>query len=465
MRDLMNHGGRYWAYIGFHALMGVLLKVAPSMVGIYFLVFIVFAVFNVFMTADRDDRAAAYALYVIGFEILYRMSGFIVFYELGKYGAIMILLMGTIMGKRSFRAPVFILLLLLLIPAIFLTHSSDSERIREMVLFNLSGPLTLVFSGFYFYNKPMTKAAILGILRFAFLPAFAMIIGLSLRAGLDTLHFTSVQSNPEASGGFAANQVSTILGWFILIPVFFALQGVKLTPWRVLDYVMIVFLFLRGLLTFSRGGILSMLAALSLGFIYLYFRSYDFRLQIRRIGSYVLLGVGLLVITAFWANSLTNNYLLFRYQGKSTSEVLTGIERQDKSYLSGREYIMLGDLKAFIQYPILGTGYGMAMEFHKREFGHAAAAHTEYSRLLAEQGVLGLLFILLAYVYLPIYFFRQRRFTMQRTFFLVFFLVSFFTMFHAAMRLAMPGIVMGFSFFLMVPTSRSFVQPKNDKQR
>ena len=293
----------------------------------------------------------------------------------------------------------------------------------------------------------------MSVLRFAFLPAFAMIVGLSLRSGLETLQFISVQSNPTAAGGFAANQVSTILGWFILIPIFFVLQGEKLTPYRLLDYFMIGFLFLRGLLTLSRGGIMSMLAALILGFAYLYFNSHEFRGQMKKITPYIVVGVLVLIFTAIWANSLSNNFLLYRYQGKSTTEVLTGVERPDKSYLSGREQIMMGDIKAFMEYPILGTGYGMAMEFHLKEFGHAAAAHTEYSRLLAEQGMLGLLFILVAYIYLPINYFKKNRYAMQRTFFLVFFFLSFFTMFHAAMRLAMPGVIMGFSFFMMVPSS------------
>ena len=462
MEKLSQRTTLFVVLIAFHALLGILLKVAPSLVGQMFVVFIVYAIVNVFVTGDKGDRAAAYALYVVGFEILYRMSGYVLMYEMGKYGAIAILLMGTIMGKRVVFSPIFVLLLCLLIPAVFLASDRDPERIREMVLFNMSGPLTLVFSGFYFYKRPLTKTRIFDILRFAFLPAFTMIIGLSLRAGLDTLHFTSVQSNPEAAGGFAANQVSTILGWFILLPVFFALQGEKLTPWRVLDYVMIGFLFLRGLLTFSRGGIISMLAALLFGFLYLYFRSHDFRFQMKRIAPYMVAGIVILFITAIWANSLTNNYLLYRYQGKSTSEVLTGIERPGKSYLSGREQIMLGDIKAFMEYPVLGTGYGMAMEYHRKEFGHAAAAHTEYSRLLAEQGIVGLLFILLAYIYLPFYHFRHNRYTMQRTFFLVFFMVSFFTMFHAAMRLAMPGVVMGFSFFLMIPSESPLAKVKDD---
>jgi O-antigen ligase len=86
---------------------------------------------------------------------------------------------------------------------------------------------------------------------------------------------------------------------------------------------------------------------------------------------------------------------------------------------------MLGDMKAFAEYPFLGTGYGMALDFHMREFGHAAAAHTEYSRLLAEQGLMGLFFILVSYIILPIRHFRRYRNHQQKAWFLIFFAISF----------------------------------------
>ena len=140
MRDLLDQKGIFWLLILLHVILGFLLKYAPSVVGIYFVCFIAFAILNVFVTGDRGDRAASFVLYVIGFEILYRMSDFIVFYEMGKYGAIAILLVGSIIGKRVYFAPVLLLLLVILIPSIFLTYDSDPERIREMVLFNLSGP-------------------------------------------------------------------------------------------------------------------------------------------------------------------------------------------------------------------------------------------------------------------------------------------------------------------------------------
>jgi O-antigen ligase len=442
----------YWLLIGFHLLLGIMMKVAPAIVGYYFVAFIPLAVILVVITGDRNHLAGYFALYVVGFELLYRMSGSVLFYEMGKYSAIVILVVGIVMNRNRGIHPIFLLMIGLLIPAIFLSSDPEPGRAREMVMFNMSGPLSLVASAIYFFRRPIQKDDLLNILRFAFLPAFTLVVGISLVASLDTLQFTSVQSNPTAAGGFAANQVSTIFGWLLLISIFFPLQGQRLTPLRGLDYFMIGILFLRGLLTLSRGGMMSALVALIIGLGYLYFKSHTFRAQLSKLSPYIMGGVFVLIITAVIANSLSNNFLLYRYQGKSTSEVLTGEAKQGKSYLSGRENIMLGDMKAFAEYPFLGTGYGMALDFHMREFGHAAAAHTEYSRLLAEQGLMGLFFILVSYIILPIRHFRRYRNHQQKAWFLIFFAISFFTMWHAAMRLAMPGVVMGFSYFLlMVP--------------
>ncbi|MFT3739985.1 MAG: O-antigen ligase family protein [Breznakibacter sp.] len=462
MGFLFRRPSLYWLLIGVHLLLGMLMKFAPVVVGYYFVGIVVLSLLIVVVTGDKDYMAGYFALYVVGFELMYRMSGSFLFYEMGKYSAIAILFTGILIRKGKGLHPLFLLLLGLLIPAIFLASDPEPGRAREMVMFNMSGPLSLLFSAAYFFRKPITKEQLLDLLRFVFLPAFTLVVGISLVASLDTLVFTSVQSNPLAAGGFAANQVSTIFGWFILIAVFFALQGFKLTPLRGLDYAMIGLLFLRGLLTLSRGGILSMLTAILIGLGYLFLKSHTFRTQLNRMKPYILGSLVVLIITVWVANSLSNNFLLYRYQGKSTSEVLTGEHKDGKSYLSGRENIMLGDLKAFADYPMFGTGYGMAMMYHYREFGHAAAAHTEYSRLLAEQGLMGLLFILIAYLIMPIRHFLRYGNLLQRSWFLVFFFIGFFTMFHAAMRLAMPGVVMGFAYLMLVPDA-SVVHRKNEE--
>jgi O-antigen ligase len=151
---------------------------------------------------------------------------------------------------------------------------------------------------------------------------------------------------------------------------------------------------------------------------------------------------------------MTNNFLLYRYQGLSTTEAITGVRTGNTSILTGRDEIMKADFRAFLEHPGFGVGYGMAEKYRIRYYGHAAAAHTEFARLLSEHGVLGLLFMLVGMIGLPLYFFFTEKHPLSRCFFIAFYLLSMFTMFHAAMRLALPGVLFGAAFMRFLPNKK-----------
>jgi hypothetical protein len=58
----------------------------------------------------------------------------------------------------------------------------------------------------------------------------------------------------------------------------------------------------------------------------------------------------------------------------------------------------MADLQIWFENPVLGVGPGGAYRVRQSLFGHHTAAHTEFSRLLAEHGILGFLAILLLLV-------------------------------------------------------------------
>ena len=68
-------------------------------------------------------------------------------------------------------------------------------------------------------------------------------------------------------------------------------------------------------------------------------------------------------------------------------------ERFSSTDTSNRTEIASGDLKLFEEEPLFGVGVGLAK--YERDFAVEAAPHTEYSRLLAEHGVFGLVAIIL----------------------------------------------------------------------
>ena len=64
---------------------------------------------------------------------------------------------------------------------------------------------------------------------------------------------------------------------------------------------------------------------------------------------------------------------------------------------TGREDIARADLEVWFDNPVLGVGPGVAKEYRAATFGRAAAAHTEFTRLLAEHGILGLVALIILY--------------------------------------------------------------------
>jgi hypothetical protein len=66
------------------------------------------------------------------------------------------------------------------------------------------------------------------------------------------------------------------------------------------------------------------------------------------------------------------------------------VQRFKDQGLTGRDTIAAAELQLFLQKPVLGNGVGMSM-YSRSAMSHeeAPAAHTEYTRLLAEHGLLG----------------------------------------------------------------------------
>lgn len=446
MPDLRNRNTLLLFTI-FHILVGASGHYASGVPGYFYLLVTCFFIFDILRTRDQNYRAGYYALYIMGFEIVYRISGANIAWEAGKYFSVIVLLTGLIAGKHKKFPWVFALLGMLLIPSMFLASDPEPGRTRELIVFNFTGPFLLVLSGIYFMGRKAQWTHFVNGFRLAFLPAVSLVVLISLNSGLGDLEFNSIVSNERASGGFGANQVSTLLGWFLLLAFLFRLEGVRLTPYVWGDWAMIVILLIRGLVTMSRGGMMAAGISLMVGIAVLLFGERSFRQKARKMTPYILVAILFLGGVIWYTNRLTNNFLLYRYQGLSTEEVMTGRASNDHGYLTGRDDIMAGDIAAFKRYPVFGVGYGMAAKWHAIYYGVEQPAHTEYTRLLSENGLLGLIFLVIAFIALPVRYFFLYPSARIRYFFLALLLVSMLTMFHAAMRLALPSILYGAAFF------------------
>ena len=109
----------------------------------------------------------------------------------------------------------------------------------------------------------------------------------------------------------------------------------------------------------------------------------------------ILKGIGLLIvalITWYSIVSITDGVLSQRYGLGQTS-----FGEKFILDLTGRALIYEIDLNIFFDHILTGVGPGQAKDLRQvYGYGKRVAAHTEYSRMLAEHGILGLfsLFIL-----------------------------------------------------------------------
>jgi uncharacterized membrane protein len=210
MIELINTKKGQIVLILIHVVLGVAVKYAESIAAYAYVLFFAAFAYDVILTRDRHSRAGFYCIYIMGMEMIYRIVGAPFSWELGKYLSILILIIGALSGNRKYVAWNFIFLLILLIPGLILAQNQDPVALRKQIMFNISGPLSLVFSGIYFYARPIKETDFVNQIKFSFLPAITTCIALSLVASVAEIEFKSLQSNTAATGGFAANQVSSM---------------------------------------------------------------------------------------------------------------------------------------------------------------------------------------------------------------------------------------------------------------
>lgn len=244
------------------------------------------------------------------------------------------------------------------------------------------------------------------------------------------------QSNFQASAGFGPNQISIMMGLGILLIGASLYYKKSITGFIAGDVVLLLIFIVRGLVTFSRGGMIGGVVALILlvGFNIFFGRKI---LSVSKMVIYTLVGLVFFFLTWRYVNDVSENRLQYRYQGINFR---TG---QQKDITSGRLLILGHELELFRQNPILGIGPGMVREVAIRGKGFANT-HSEYSRTLAEHGIFGIVALLILLFY-PVKRILSQPQEMYPILFPILFIV-FFTMFHSAMRLAMPGFLYGLVF-------------------
>ena len=370
------------------------------------------------------ENIAYAAAYVTGAEVLWRVTEARVFHEVGKYALIMILGVGLLrMGGRERMALPLAYLAVLLPSAVLTLDHYGLAGSREELSFNLSGPAALAVSVLFFSRFRAGWPTVIRLLWAMVVPiaGIAAVAAFSTASARDLVF--SGSSNFVTSGGFGPNQVSAVLGLGALLALVLAV-GEQALDRRLLALALAVWMLVQSVLTFSRGGLLNVVIALLLAGVY------SLR-EPRRVAGLI---VPVLAVTVF------SGLVVYPRMVQLTNGVLE--TRFTDFTLDERGALVRQDLRAFREHPLFGVGPGVGKVYRQLPDGRTVSAHTEFTRLLAEHGVGGIVAIgLLLAMVLAAYRRAGRRLTKAWVLVLASWALSEMT--HGGMRVAAISLAVG----------------------
>ncbi len=419
----------------FHVILGFLTTISP-LAKLYGVLIIGIPMYYIIKNKNVNDEALLFSAYLVGAEVLLRMSNGSILYESGKYGMIMFLGVGSVIGVNKIKGNVsFVFYLLLLLLGIVTTESVEGLSLRRSIAFNLSGSFALGIAALILNRRVVSRALMMKVLHYMCLPIISMCVFLFFRTpSLSEIAFGGGASF-EASGGFGPNQVATALGLGMFLMGVFIVTKNYISGSLVIDVLILSYLSYRGLLTFSRGGIITGVACFLI-FVFFYFVSQP------NFGSRFIkfMTIALVTVSVVWifASSVTGGMLNNRYLGRNAR----GEQLADIS--SGRTDIFKMQMESFLENPIFGIGVGNGKQ--KRldsEVKVTAISHNEIGRLIEEHGLVGIFSLAILFL-TPTYIFLNSS-SYQNAFLIPFFLMWFLTINHSSLRIAIPALAFGMS--------------------
>ncbi len=422
----------------YHILLGISLNFIPQIFILHLYIFLCAYITLLFTSFGNLQKFKHY--FLLGFiyfplsEAVGRLHSLDPFvpWELGKYVAIFFVMVLVFSGNIVIKWRFLIGILLIF------TTIINGDTTWKLVFFNGIIAFCIMLMGDYFQSIKLTFTKLLIYLRYSILPLLVF-----LNSTLTQLqNFKAEETRLDSSkvlDGIPSNQVATYMGLgFLLMIVFFKWKidfGIK--PWQrlILSFGMLVV----GVISFSRGGIIVGL----IGVILLYFSSFNDLLRFKYFKQILIL-LPVLLLIALFINKQTNGNLFLRYQGETEGTLAGSKEKGINTLTTNRFNIMLGDLEIFKKNFLLGVSTGKSKEYRIGLEGELT--HLEFSRLLAEHGIVGLFVFI---IWIKDLFILRRGYMSHLKF--VLYLVGLATTFHGAMRTSVPMVLMLISIIQIVP--------------
>jgi len=372
----------FLVFYGLHVLLAVVIRSVPILATIFALGMLGVGL-TIVLLKDIKINSIYIISYLVGVELFWRMTDANVFYETGKYGVSFLAILALLAAARDqdWRMPKSpVLYFILLVPSTIFTFSSfDLDLARQYVSFNLSGPLALTICAIYFSRMKIDLTQ----LKKMVLVIIAPIISVATHVGLSTLSRGIIlfrnESNFSTSGGFGPNQVSSVFGLGVLLIFVYLLLEKENRIFKLLLVLLMLTFITQGLLTFSRGGIYLATIAISLAFLV------TIREPKKFVGSLLLI----IVLSAVfywllvpWLEEFTGGFFVTRFTDFS---------------LTNRPEIALADIQTWLDNFWFGVGPGGS--YGSRLVNLNVSAHTEFTRMLADHGMMGAISILLLLIF------------------------------------------------------------------
>ncbi|TDE04598.1 O-antigen ligase family protein [Flavobacterium hiemivividum] len=429
-----------------HVAIGIGIFVLPFAAKLYGYSMILVGAYFVIKTQNRNNEALMAAAYIAGAEVLLRMTGGNISYEFSKYGVMIFVLMGMYFSGFSKGATPYWLFLLLLVPSVVISTFvlNFDTNIRKTIAFNISGPVCLAVASLYTYRRKITLEQMNSMLLCIGLPIVSCAAYLTLYTPNVRDVITGTQSNFETSGGFGPNQVATFLGLGMFIFFSRIILESRSKFMLVLNLIIALNISYRGMVTFSRGGMITGFLMIVLLLCFLYFKS-NFRGKVKL--NYIIVVIGLaMMVTWTYTSIQTGGLIKNRYANQDAQG------REKKNQFTGRGDIAATEIDMFLDNPIFGVGVAKGAEVREVVTGSFSTSHDEITRMLAEHGSFGIVGLLIL-VITPLVLYLENKFNM---FLLCFVAFWFLTINHAAMRTAIPAFVYSLSLLnvQLVPNSK-----------
>ncbi|MBS7786394.1 O-antigen ligase family protein [Flavobacterium sp. CYK-55] len=425
----------YFYLILIHLVIGTLIYYVPLMPKIYGYSIIFGGIFYIINSKNANNEVLYATAYMVGSEIVLRMTDGNPVYEFSKFGVMIFIIIGIYFkGSSKYAVPYWIFLLLLIPATIYTTTELNyTISLRKEISFNISGPVCLALCSIYTYNRRVSSEQLSNILLCIGLPIIACLVYLTLYTPNIKEAIIDTNSNGVTSGGFGPNQVSTMLGLGMFIFVSRMVLNSKSKYVFIINLAISIYMTYRGLITFSRGGVITgfvMIASLLVV-------SFFFISSANRIRMLIMIGFVAMVFTLAWnySSEQTNGMIDKRYANKDAA----GRVKEDK--LSGRGELAEDEFEIFKKHPIIGVGVGRSMEHRFERTGEIVVSHSEITRMIAEHGALGILGLMILFL-TPLILYLDNKYNVYLLCFLFFWLL---TINHAAMRLAAPAFMYSLS--------------------